>query len=175
MPPDFHNRHGKISILSIAENYFDIPETLVTWGFSLLPYSDVMVAKSLSSSFTSTNQVLFTSPVNPWQLDPDYPWYLQEKIEAIADTTVFVCGSNLFCFDRDRSNLQGVDWRAEQDFSGQSEEWILNDLSPKDEVGIRLFCRDLGIDWGRIDFLRTKENKLIFLEYNANGQWVFLD
>jgi hypothetical protein len=32
----------------------------------------------------------------------------------------------------------------------------------------------MKIDWGRIDFMELN-NELTFLEYNANGQWVFLD
>jgi hypothetical protein len=30
------------------------------------------------------------------------------------------------------------------------------------------------VEWGRIDFLKSND-ELIFLEYNANGQFFFLD
>jgi hypothetical protein len=175
IPPDFHNRNGKISILAKAKNHFDIPETLVTWGFRSLPYTTMMVAKSLSSSFTSNNLALFTSPVNPQILDPRYPWYLQEKIDATYDVTTFVCGNNLFCFKRDRSALKGLDWRLEQDFTGQSEEWLPREHTTQETNAILNFCEDLTVDWGRIDFMEETDGKLIFLEYNANGQWAFLD
>ena len=175
VPPDFHNRHGKISILAIAKSYFDTPETLVTWGFKSLPYTKTMVAKSLSSSFTSDNQVLFTSPVNPKQLDPKYPWYLQDKIDATYDVTTFICGKQLFGFKRDRSSLKGLDWRQEQDFSGQGEEWFQRIHTEQETSAILDFCAALEIDWGRIDFLEKANGELVFLEYNANGQWVFLD
>ena len=36
------------------------------------------------------------------------------------------------------------------------------------------FNKALKIDWGRIDFMGSID-ELIFLEFNANGQWVFLD
>jgi hypothetical protein len=175
IPPDFHNRHGKISILARAKNYFHIPETLVTWGFQSLPFTDTVVAKSLSSSFTSNNQALFTTPVNPKQLDPRYPWYLQKKIEAVYDVTTFVCGEKTFCFKRDRSTLKGLDWRLEQDFTGQTEEWLPRGHTKQESSAILNFCADLGVDWGRIDFLELDNGELIFLEYNANGQWGFLD
>lgn len=175
IPPDFHNRNGKISILAKAKPYFHIPETLVTWGFKSLSYTTKMVAKSLSSSFTSNNQALFTSPVNPKQLDPRYPWYLQEKIDATYDVTTFVCGKKIFGFKRDRSALKGLDWRLEQDFNRQSEEWLPLVHNDQETSAISDFCTDLGVDWGRIDFLEQVNGELIFLEYNANGQWGFLD
>ena len=175
IPPDFHNRNGKISILAKAKPYFHIPETLVTWGFKSLPYQKTMVAKSLSSSFTSDNQALFTTPIDPQKLDPSYPWYIQDKIDATYDVTTFVCGQKIFGFKRDRSTLKGLDWRLEQDFTGHSEEWIPRPHSEQETTSILDFCRDLGVDWGRIDFLEQGDGKLIFLEYNANGQWVFLD
>ena len=175
IPPDFHNRNGKIAILAKAKPHFHIPETLVTWGFKFLPYTNTMVAKSLSSSFTSDNQALFTSPVNPQQLDPKFPWYLQDKINATYDVTTFVCGKILFGFKRDRSALKGLDWRLEQDFTGQAEEWLPRVHDEQETTAILNFCADLGVDWGRIDFLEQADGKLIFLEYNANGQWVFLD
>jgi hypothetical protein len=38
----------------------------------------------------------------------------------------------------------------------------------------RALCGELGAEWGRFDFLEDDEG-LVFLEYNANGQWAFLD
>src|SRR5260370_4422213 len=39
---------------------------------------------------------------------------------------------------------------------------------------ILLMVKSISRDWGRLDFLR-KGSKLVFLEYNANGQFLFLD
>lgn len=173
--PDFHNRLGKIAILEVAKQYFEIPDTLLTWGFKSPPNISDAVAKSLSSGLTTTNKALFTTSVDTSRLDPNFPWFLQSKIEATADTTVFICGSKLFCFDRDRSDLTGLDWRNEQNFTFQKEEWILKELTPNEDKNIRMFCQELNVDWGRIDLLRKSNGELVFLEYNANGQWVFLD
>ena len=173
--PDFHNRFGKIGILEIAKQHFKIPDTLITWGFKSAPPINQAVAKSLSSGLTTSNKALFTTAIDTNRLDPRFPWFLQSKVDAIADTTVFICGSKLFCFDRDRSGLNGLDWRAEQNFSNYEEEWILKGLTEKEDSSIRRFCRDLAVAWGRIDLLRTRDGELVFLEYNANGQWVFLD
>lgn len=173
--PDFHNRNGKIAILEAAKQYFDIPNTLITWGFKSAPPIEDAVAKSLSSGLITTNKALFTTSIDTTRLDANFPWFLQSKVDAVADTTVFICGSKLFCFDRDRSDLKGLDWRSEQDFTCIREEWSLAQLTQDEDRSIRLFCTELKVDWGRIDLLRKSDGSLVFLEYNANGQWVFLD
>jgi len=34
----------------------------------------------------------------------------------------------------------------------------------------------MGVEFGRYDFMTVGEtDELVFLEFNANGQWVFLD
>jgi len=134
-----------------------------------------MVAKSLTSGLTSTNKAMFTSSVDVKQLDPDYPWFLQEQIVSMADITVFICEQDYFAYYRDRTSLKGLDWRAEQNFENPlAKEWIKFELSEKQTKDISNFIKKLHVNWGRIDFMGSTE-ELIFLEYNANGQWVFLD
>jgi hypothetical protein len=55
---------------------------------------------------------MFATEVSPNQLDPRFPWYLQEKITD-ADVTIQLCGQQAFAFQRSRKGLQGVDWRKE--------------------------------------------------------------
>ena len=174
-PPDFHNRSGKIHILSVAQNYFPVPETYTGWGFPKAPKleNSNVVAKSLSSGLTTTNRTLFTTSVDVKKLHPDFPWYLQETIEAEYDTTVFICNGEMFAFQRSRKDLKGLDWRSEQDFTSR-KEWVPRKLSNEETRALYDLCNDLKVNWGRIDFLE-RHGELIFLEYNANGQWVFLD
>ncbi|CAN1516719.1 GRASP_SAV_5884, ATP-grasp ribosomal peptide maturase, SAV_5884 family [Methylophilaceae bacterium] len=174
-PPDFHNRNGKIHILSVAKNHFPIPETYTGWGFHQAPNlkNRNVVAKSLSSGLTTTNHALFTTAVDINKLNPKFPWYLQETVEAEYDTTIFICDGKPYAFQRSREDLKGLDWRSEQDFN-DTKQWNPRDLSATENVSINNFCAALNIDWGRIDFLE-RNGDLIFLEYNANGQWVFLD
>lgn len=174
-PPDYHNRNGKLHILSKAKEYFPIPKTFVGWGFEGTPSINAnnVVAKSLSSGLTSTNRALFTTPVNVNKLNPKYPWYLQESITSNFDVTVFICKNNLYAFQRSRKNLKGLDWRAEQDFNAK-DDWEIRLLSRIEKRAINNLCKDLNINWGRMDFLEVNSG-LVFLEFNANGQWVFLD
>jgi hypothetical protein len=175
-PHDFHNHMGKINILSIASKYFKTPTTLTSFklgGVSKLGDLNV-VAKSFTSGLTTTNKSLMTTAVTKEALHPDYPWFLQELIPSNADITVFICGGDLFAYSRDRSNLKGLDWRTEQDFTGNTKEWKRFELNKKDTQSVLSFCKELEVDWGRIDLMR-RDDDFVFLEFNANGQWVFLD
>lgn len=175
--PDFHREMGKINILSIAQRHYPCPETWVGWGFTQTPSlseSSRVVAKSLTSGLTTTDKALFTTEVTGKQLAPQFPWYLQGLVESEADVTVFVCGQKLFAFKRDRGQLKGLDWRAEQNFDNPTEDWEYFELPTPVQLATHAFCKDLGVDWGRLDFMQSKD-EYIFLEYNANGQWVFLD
>lgn len=176
-PHDYHNHMGKMNILSIADSFFKTPQTLATFGLhgaEQLGHRPV-VTKSFTSGLTTTNKTLFTTQVDLEKLDPRYPWFLQELIVSKADITVFVCGERLFAFERSRLELKGLDWRKEQAFERtDSSEWKLFNLSAQVEKNIKSFLNQMGVDWGRIDFM-LHEDDLIFLEFNANGQWVFLD
>ncbi len=175
-PHDFHNHMGKMNILSIASKYFRTPKTLVTFKSAGVVMFDNMnvVAKSLTSGLTTTNKVLFTTEVKTDALHPDFPWFLQELITSKADITVFVCGDKQFAYSRDRSVLKGLDWRNEQTFDPTAKEWVRYHLTADDEISVSEFCKELGVDWGRLDFMEVDGN-MVFLEFNANGQWVFLD
>lgn len=175
-PYDFHNSLGKVNLLDIASKHFIVPETLISFqcaGVRDLKKSPV-VAKSLSSALTNNKASLLTTEVDTSRLDPKFPWYLQEKIKSDFDITVFVCGEKLFAYEKTRKNLKGLDWRGEQNFDPNVREWDKFDLTAEEAKAINNFCKDIKVDWGRLDFMR-QDNHLVFLEYNANGQWLFLD
>lgn len=175
-PHDFHNHMGKMNLLSIASKYFSVPKTLATFrlgGVSSLGDIDV-VAKAFTSGLTDTNKALSTTAVNKAQLHPDFPWYLQELIQSKADITIFVCGNEYFAYSRSRENLNGLDWRVEQDVTGLKKEWFRYELTLNQQDSVSMFCKEIGVNWGRMDLMEVNGD-LIFLEFNANGQWVFLD
>ena len=175
-PHDYHNHMGKLNILSVASKFYKTPRTLTTFKLlGLDGLNDVeVVAKSFSSGLTTTNKTLMTTAVNTAALHPEFPWYLQEKINSTADVTIFICGDGFYAFERDRTNLVGLDWRTEQSMDAKVEEWITLELTEEEFESTKRFCEALNVNFGRIDLMRDGE-ELIFLEYNANGQWVFLD
>jgi hypothetical protein len=175
-PYNFHNSLGKINLLDIASKYFVVPETLISFqcaGVKDLKKSPI-VAKSLSSALTNNKASLLTTEVDTSRLDPKFPWYLQEKVESDFDITVVVCGEKFFAYEKTRKNLKGLDWRGEQNFDPNIREWSKFDLTHEECDALKGFCKDIKVDWGRVDFMK-RVGELVFLEYNANGQWMFLD
>jgi hypothetical protein len=175
--PEFHRYNGKLNLLAKAKAVFEVPETICGWGNKLKVQKircDGVVAKSLTSGWTTTNKALFTTEVQRSKLDVRYPWYLQEKINAKSDVTVLICGKQLFAFERDRSNLKGLDWRSQTDVFSIDQKWQPFTLTKQQAENIATFVASISVDWGRLDFMWTG-SKLIFLEYNANGQFLFLD
>ncbi len=176
-PIDFHNSYGKMRIGKIASKYFDVPDSLITYQLSneiAVPKHNRIV-KSLTSELVAEGKALFTSDVSNRELDPNFPWFLQEKIEAKSDLTFFIVGKKIFGFERSRSALAGLDWRAEQSLDGSIEEWFPFETTTEFKDNLARLNNELGIEWGRYDFMLTADGKIKFLEFNANGQWVFLD
>jgi hypothetical protein len=176
-PPDFHNRCGKMQILQMASKYFRIPDTVCGWNLHSDPglfAARELVAKSLASQPTSDGKVVFTTGVKYAQLDRTFPWYLQTKVYAREDVTVFVCGNAQFAFSRSRENLEGLDWRRVVPSTPEESLWRPRNLSVGDSARLRALCGNLGVAWGRFDLMEDDDG-LVFLEYNANGQFGFLD
>jgi hypothetical protein len=174
-PPYLESSWGKFRQADIARKYMSVPPQKIGWGADFLNSFDSnirWVAKSLSGTLIDSEKALFTSQVSPTELDPTYPWFLQEKISSDEDITVLATGDKLHAFEKSRSDLAGLDWRQEQ-FRSQTQ-WQPVELSESEKYGISAFLREMGIDWGRMDFLR-RDGILQFLELNPNGQWVFLD
>jgi hypothetical protein len=177
--PDFHNRLGKMQILKMAANYFKTPDSMAGWNLpteTAAFNSDQIVAKSFSSALTTTKRALFSTAVTYAQIDRTFPWFLQTKIDAHDDVTIVVCGDKFHAFTRSREDLQGLDWRRTigEEKNPEQSRWRPRPLSLSEERALGGLCRELGVHWGRFDFLEDDDG-LVFLEFNANGQWAFLD
>lgn len=174
-PPYLEQAWGKFRQADIASKYLTVPAQYLGWGEQFLAqFQDdkKRVAKSISGNLTESSKALFTTEVDPSTLDPSYPWYLQEKVISDFDITIQIVGTELFAFQKSRSDLSGIDWRKEQFSSSTPWEKIV--LPPEENAAIQSFIAEMGVTWGRMDFLR-EEGELKFLELNPNGQWVFLD
>ena len=169
-----HEFRGKLHYLKSAQRFFRIPESLISQrGITRLSTNNVVV-KSLTSSAFSSKKVLYTTRVGQDQLDFENFWFLQEYIDSEWDVTVVILGDKFFGFQRKRSGAT-VDWRKEQNFRIDSNDWIPVEFSAREVEQFTAFARAENLGWGRIDLLRSGSGELIFLELNANGQFGFLD
>jgi hypothetical protein len=174
----YHSLFGKLTILGKAKKHFRVPETLVSVGLSGIRNFDgrPTVIKSLSSARTSDSNIILTTEADVDRLDPAFPWYVQEKIDSAWDVTVFYCDRRCFAFKRSRADLTGLDWRVAQSRDPSKKDWIAFDLGADATARLVSLSNDIAVDFGRYDFLLDdRTGELVFLELNAQGQWVFLD
>jgi hypothetical protein len=170
-----HEYRGKRHYLNSAAQYIRIPRTLISQNGTIKLDRDDVIVKSLASSAFSSKKVLYTTRVDQQRLDFRNLWFIQEFIEADFDVTIQIVGVNLFGFQRRRHPNETIDWRKEQNYSSKVREWHPVDFTSAEEKQIRSFIEIEKLDWGRLDLLRSLDGELIFLEFNANGQFGFLD
>lgn len=159
---------GKIVALRVADTYFNIPSWHVSFN-NTLP-QEGKVVKSLTSELVSAGKILYTTAVSTEILDESFPWFIQSQIDADFDVTTVYIDGNIFSFQLLRNGF--VDWRTQINKSNQ--EWKPYTLPESIDNSIRLFMKELGLKFGRLDWLR-KDDKFFFLEVNPNGQWAWLD
>lgn len=167
------NRLGKFSQLRMASRYFHVPQ----WAYvrtdscsNLIP--SPCITKPLTADFVENYRVMFTRTVNPDELDPSYPWLLQQEIRATHDVTVVFVAGHCFTYSLERSSFEGVDWRKH--INRDELVWRAQKLPIELEENIRSYMKEAGLEFGRLDFLKASDD-YFFLEVNPNGQWAWLD
>lgn len=170
--PDAERSFGKIQQLLTARSYFRVPD----WQWSIgqsVGGSDPRIAKSLTSTpieMPQGRRVMYTTRVSPAELDPSYPWLVQDLVEASDDVTVVYVEGKCFAARCPRT-FEGLDWRAH--IGTENIDFVPYQLSTRDEENIRQFMKAAGLHYGRLDFL-LQAGELVFLEVNPNGQWAWL-
>jgi hypothetical protein len=174
MQPYASMRIGKLQQIRLARKYFDTPSTrfLVGCPERLLAGKE-SVAKSFSFMF-QPGVGFYSRKIVESDLDPRYPWFLTEFVDAEKDVTVVVVRDELFAFSLDRSGFikDSIDWRlAPQDYGGKN--WKQVELPQKLVRGIFEFMSEVGAHYARLDFLQQGE-RYVFLEANFTGEWAWL-
>lgn len=65
-----------------------------------------------------------------------------------------------------------LDWRR---VNWQELDYSVATLPPQLEQQISAYCSNLGLSYGAFDFIVTDTGEHVFLECNANGQWLWID
>jgi hypothetical protein len=161
--------------LDAAKQFFRIPTTNAVFNHALENIPDAVI-KSLASEPFANSKVLYTTRVHLSQLKTNgNPWRAQAFIDSKSDVTTFIVGNEFFTFERQRKAGVTVDWRKEQLEDLQNKAWSLVELAQSTDRSIKAFAQSIDVSWGRIDFVKDHEDELWLLEYNANGQFGFLD
>ncbi len=130
------------------------------------------VVKSLSNEVVG-DRVLYTTEVRTDDLDPRYPWFVEQYIEASHDVTVVFVRGQMFAFSLERDFLKNtIDWRQ---CMSPEQEWTPHLLPSDLSVAILAYMQALKLDFGRFDFLLHRQQRYWFCELNPNGQFAWLD
>jgi len=168
---------GKLIQARIAQRYFSVPAWKMVSGVTGSPGTPPAAVKSLTSQRVEARTTLYTSRVAEDELAPSSPWFIQECIEADRDVTVVFIRGSLFAFEFRRDLLpRGViDWRRAVELEpALAAKWARHELPDSMEQGLRKFMQDMGLHYGRLDFLLAGD-RYWFLEVNPNGEWGWLD
>ena len=120
---------------------------------------------------TNEHKVIYTTRVEKEQLNPQYPWFVQNLVNATHDITMVYVNGVIFSYELIRKDGL-VDWRKEINLNQQT--WDGHILPNKIITLIDLFMRKISLKFGRLDFLFDGK-EYYFLEVNPNGQWAWLD
>ncbi len=177
--PFAERRAGKFIQLRIAEKHLQVPSYQFRMRLpTVFHNSESIVVKSLTTEPVGPvekRELLFTTRVNDRELSTECPWMAQRYIHAEKDVTVAFVYDRLFAFELDRSSFreQTADWR-EMPTDWERAKWRLHALPDSVAHGIFGFMKELGLHFGRLDFLLGPEG-YHFLEVNSNGEWAWLD
>lgn len=126
-----------------------------------------------------TLQLIYTNVLTKQQLgDIDSvklaPCLFQERVEKKADIRVIVFGTAVFAFEiksQEHESTQ-VDWRRDAD---GSLRYVVHELPRSVSDRCVRLVSELGLAFGAIDLVLSKEDRYVFLEINPNGQWAWLE
>lgn len=166
----------KLLQLEIASDFFPVPNYEFSIHKTELVHEKV-VTKALQDALVNGKDLLFTSVVEAQTLFRPFPWFLQTPIFGGVDVTVVYIDGECFWYEcafvRNETN---VDWRTEINTQDQSPWSYSTDEKFTSQSGnVRGFMQQLGLAYGRLDFIEDTKGILWFLECNPNGEFGWLD
>ncbi|EMJ99119.1 RimK-like ATP-grasp domain protein [Leptospira sp. B5-022] len=163
---------------------FDVPRTLITGDsdrienfFDLL--NGEMVVKPIYSNRLSIEESeyhIFTNKIQRSELKNlrsafTFPSIYQEFIDKEFDIRVTVVGDKAYsAFVESQKNIETlVDWRRKR------VPFEVYDLPQKIQDKCIALVKSLGLSFGAIDIVKSKNGQYFFLEINPNGQWGWIE
>lgn len=179
--------HKELQMKKAAEFGLEIPKTI----FSNDPHEvmaffesvDKKMITKMQSSFAiyrgGEEFVVFTTVVNEDNLTElerlKYaPMIFQELVPKRYDIRSTVVGRRVFsaAIDSQRFKLTEIDWR--RDGVGTLDDWEPYQLPPAAEEALLKVTEEFGLNYAAADFVLTPDERLVFLEINAGGEWLWL-
>jgi hypothetical protein len=185
-PPECIDKaENKLSQLQIAKRLgFEVPLTLVTnkkeslTSFFYYCKSNIIIKPIYTGRIESENEMklLFANKLKKEHLENISqfdltPCIFQEFIEKEIDIRVTVVGNKIFSayVDSQSETETSVDWRRKK------RKFEKYNLPVQIEDKCLALTRELGLSFGAIDIVKSKQGAYFFLEINPNGQWAWIE
>jgi glutathione synthase/RimK-type ligase-like ATP-grasp enzyme len=168
---------------------FDVPRTLITnEPHEALEFFDScaegMIYKTFSGHARITDDTyyaIFTSRVARADLVARCreiqlcPCIFQEYVPKKVELRVTVIGKRIFATEIDSQSRERTkdDWRRDSLVSHPAM-WP-TELPPRQQTLVHEMMNRMGLVFGCFDFVRTPDDRYVFLELNPNGQWFWIE
>lgn len=176
-------------LLTAAKLGFAVPRTLITAkpqearAFVEMIYGDVIIKPLRYGVLRETDEyedVVFANPVRTEDVRSGMeavalcPCFLQEYIDKDVEIRVTVVGKEVFSAEIHSQEVAGAehDWRRSSAADVPHLPHALPNTITDRCVGL---VRQLGLNFGAIDLIRTPDGRYVFLEINPNGQWLWVE
>jgi len=102
------------------------------------------------------------------------PVTLQEEVPKAFEIRANVVGSRCLAIriDSQKSEVSSVDWRR---YDVANTPYLPHQLPANIETKCLRLCQTLGLEFGAIDLICTPSGEYVFLEVNANGQFLWAE
>lgn len=177
---------NKIFQLSVATQVgFEIPDTVITSDPENVrifydKHGGDIIVKTLAVS-PIPDRVLYTNKVSPNQMATINslrmsPSIFQENVAKEYELRITVVGDNIFPvkIHSQADERTSLDWRVRPKLNDFEVKMEQTTLPSHVESKIMVFMKEIGLSYGCIDMIVTRDGKYVFLEINPSGQWYFV-
>lgn len=179
---------NKISMLRVARQLgLQIPRTLVTndpkrardFFHACDRRMIVKTFRGYSGSISGELKAIWTSPVLEEHLERielvrNVPCLFQEYVPKDVELRVTVIGRRVFACEihSQRSAISRDDWRR---YDLDNTPYVACSLPDAVELACLKLLDAFSLPFGAIDLIRRPDGTYVFLEVNANGQWLWIE
>lgn len=188
-PENITRASRKLLQLSMANQIgFNVPKTLITNDVVQVKaffehFNGNVIIKPIGTSwfYTTDGELkrVFTNRLSVEDLErseeiKSAPTIFQEEIKKLYELRVNVVGQTILTIkiDSQRSSISQLDWRN-YDFS--QTPYTPYELPQELQEHCFELVRRLGLQFGAIDIIRDHQGQYVFLEINANGQFLWAE
>jgi glutathione synthase/RimK-type ligase-like ATP-grasp enzyme len=187
-PPFVLQRWRKVAHLGFAQKLgFELPPTLVTNSPDELiafyrQHNGNIVSKRVGSSFLSSEaspfyrytDVVTKRDVGYAQAIRYAPMIFQAYVPKEVELRITVVGSQVFAAEihSQETNHTRYDWRR---FDHYHTPYLPHELPPSVAQRCAQLVHRMGLTFGAIDMILTPDGRYVFIEINANGQYLWIE